>query len=286
MGTYYEGAKLLKSGYGALSKLVERFNKLRSGDVRELTESEVMAQYVISLLRSGRADEVTDEMLDLADDVYLYKNYDLPMDEASRVARADEMFPRKGFHGTNADIDAFQGNVFSTDNPTLASTYARGSKDAQTYPLRLASKLGDTVVEGDGANWNQLNISDVKDPAVADWLDWAEGQKISTREIERAASREGRSGVQFKNIKDTGPGINSGQFKNIGYTKEQERALQRQYMKDLSEPSNVDVRLSPNLVRSIFARFDPRLKDSKNLLAAVAPVATAGALSQIKGRPE
>tara|TARA_R110000822_G_scaffold309890_1_gene440565 strand:+ start:648 stop:1367 length:720 start_codon:yes stop_codon:yes gene_type:complete len=29
MGKYDEGAKLLKSGYGALSKLVERFNKLR-----------------------------------------------------------------------------------------------------------------------------------------------------------------------------------------------------------------------------------------------------------------
>ena len=286
MGKYDEGAKLLKSGYGALSKLVERFNNLRSGDVRELTESEKIAQYVLDLLKSGRADEVTDEMLELADDVYLYKNYDLPMDEASRMKRADEMFPRKGFHGTNADIDAFQGNVFSTDNPTLASTYARGSTDAQIYPLRLASKLGDTIVEGADTDWHKMNISDIKDPDVQSWLDWAEGQKISTREIERAASREGRSGVQFKNIKDTGPGINSGQFKNIGYTKEQERALQRQYMKDLSEPSNVDVRLSPNLVRSIFARFDPRLKDSKNLLAAVAPVATAGALSQIKGRPE
>jgi hypothetical protein len=40
-------------------------------------------------------------------------------------------------------------------------------------------------------------------------------------------------------------------------------------MEDLSKPSNVDVRLSPNLVRSKFARFDPRLKDLKNLSAVV-----------------
>ena len=240
------------------------------------------AQEISNLLASGRADEVTDEMLSKLtpnDNMELFELYqsgatgmDLPMDEASRMARAEAMFPRDGYHGTNADIKGFQGNVFSSDNPTLASTYARGSSDAQIYPLRLGSKLGDTVVEGGGVNWSQLDIGDVKDPAVAEWLDWAEGQKISTREIEQAAIREGRSGVQFKDINDTGPGFNSNQFKNLGYTKEQERALQKQYMEDLSKPSNVDVRLSPNLVRSKFARFDPRLSHLKDLSAAMASV--------------
>ena len=238
------------------------------------------AQEISNLLASGRADEVTDEMLSKLtpnDNMELFELYqsgatgmDLPMDEASRMARAEAMFPRDGYHGTNADIKGFQGNVFSSDNPTLSSTYARGSADAQIYPLRLGSKLGDTVVEGGGVNWSQLDIGDVKDPAVAEWLDWAEGQKISTREIEQAAIREGRSGVQFKDINDTGPGFNSNQFKNLGYTKEQERALQKQYMENLSKPSNVDVRLSPNLVRSKFARFDPRLSNLKNLSAAMA----------------
>ncbi|MDB4631715.1 hypothetical protein OAF61_04470 [Pseudomonadales bacterium] len=231
--------------------------------------AEDMARKILELRAAGRSDEVTEAMMSAADDQYMFANTPLDMSKAARDSRADEMFPRKGFHGTNADIDTFQGNVFSTDNPTLASTYARGSADAQIYPLRLGSKLGDTVVEGGGVNWSQLNISDVKDPAVADWLDWAEGQKISTREIEQAASREGRSGVQFKNIYDTGPGFNSNQFKNLGYTKEQERDLQRRYMKDLSEPSNVDVRLSPNLVRSEFARFDPEFRNLRNLSASI-----------------
>lgn len=267
---------LTEAGEASLAKTYQRLNQ-------EGLLNPSPAQEVSGLLASGRADEVTDEMLSKLtpnDNMELFELYqsgatgmDLPMDEASRMARAESMFPRgDSYHGTNADIKSFQGNVFSSDSPTLASTYARGSADAQIYPLRLGSKLGDTVVEGGGVNWSQLNIDDVKDPAVADWLDWAEGQKISTREIEQAASREGRSGVQFKDINDTGPGFNSNQFKNLGYTKEQERELQRQYMEDLSKPSNVDVRLSPNLVRSRFARFDPRLSNLKNLSAALASV--------------
>lgn len=257
--------------------------RVLSPDVLKPISLSSPAQEVSGLLASGRADEVTDEMLSKLtpnDNMELFELYqsgatgmDLPMDEASRMARAESMFPKDDrYHGTNADISGFQSNIFSSDNPTLASTYARGSADAQIYPLRLGSKLGDTVVEGGGVNWNQLNISDVKDPAVAEWLDWAEGQKVSTREIEDAASREGRSGVEFRDISDTGPGFNSNQFKNLGYTKEQERDLQRQYMKDLSKPSIVDVRLSPNLVRSKFARFDPRLSNLKNLSAAVASI--------------
>lgn len=246
------------------------------------------AQEVADLLASGRADEVTDEMLGKLtpnDNMELFELYqsgatgmDLPMDEASRMARAEAMFPREGYHGTNADIKGFQGNVFSSDNPTLASTYARGSADAQIYPLRLGSKLGDTVVEGGGVNWNQLNPDEIykTDPAVAEWLGYDEISdgvgRVSTRGVERAAMREGRSGVQFKDINDIGPGFNSNQFKNLGYTKEQERALQKQYMENLSKPLNVDVRLSPNLVRSKFARFDPRLSNLKNLSAAIASI--------------
>ena len=240
------------------------------------------AEEIAGLLSSGRADDVTDEMLGkltAQDNSELFELYqsgatgmDLPMDEASRMARAAAAgfdVNKSLYHGTNSDINGFSGNVFSSDSPTLASTYNKGLEGAGIYPIMTKSKLGDTLVEGGGAGWSRLNVSDVKDPAVAEWLDWAEGQKISTREIEAAASREGRSGVQFEDIVDTGAGFNSNKFKNLGYTKEQERALQKQYMEDLSKPSNVDVRLSPNLVRSKFARFDPRLANLKNLSAGV-----------------
>ena len=233
------------------------------------TVAQQTAREILELRAAGRSDEVTEQMMSAADDPYMYANTPIDMSKVSRDTRADEMFPGKGYHGTNQDISEFQGNVFTSDNPTLASTYARGMSDAQIYPLRLGSKLGDTVVEGGGASWNQLNISDIKDPEVASWLDWAEGQKVSTRSIEQAAGREGRSGVQFKNIVDTGSGINSGQFKNLGYTPAEEEALRLQYLQELSKPSNVDVRLSPNLVRSRFARFDPEFRNLANLSAGI-----------------
>jgi GNAT superfamily N-acetyltransferase len=250
------------------------------------TPSETMARDILELRAAGRADEVTDKMMDQADDQYMFANTPLDMSQEARMARADEMFPRKGFHGTNADIDAFQGNVFSTDNPTLASTYARGMTDAQIYPLRLGSKLGDTVVEGGGANWNQLNPDEIykNDPAVAGWLGYdeiADGSgKASTRGVERAAMYEGRSGVQFKDINDIGPGFNSGQFKNLGYTPAEEEALRLKYLQELSKPSNVDVRLSPNLVRSEFARFDPEFKGLKNLSAGVGGAAVLSSIGE------
>ena len=67
-----------KTRKNILTALASKFGVL--GDAisssKELTESEVMAQYVISLLRSGKADKVTDEMLSAADDTYLFNNYD------------------------------------------------------------------------------------------------------------------------------------------------------------------------------------------------------------------
>ena len=250
-------------------------------------EAEEVARRILELRQAGRSDEVTEKMMSAADDPYMNENTPLPMDRASREARADEMFPRKGYHGTNEDISGFQGSVFTSDNPTLASTYARGMSDAQVYPLRIGSKLGDAIVEGKGANWNQLNISDIKDPEVASWLDWAEGQKVSTRSIERAAGLEGRSGVQFKDINDIGSGFNSGQFKNLGYTPAEEEALRLQYLQELSKPSNVDVRLSPNLVRSEFARFDPEFRNLRNLSASIfATIGFSGLAAALREKEE
>lgn len=55
------------------------------------TPAQTEAQNILDLLQSGRASEVTDDMMAAADDAYLFNNYDLPMDEASRMQRAREM---------------------------------------------------------------------------------------------------------------------------------------------------------------------------------------------------
>ena len=276
------GTAGLAMGGGGLATTPK--NSLRSGVSRTQSDlppasnaSEAMARQILELRAAGRSNEVTNEMMGAADNQYMFANTPLDMSQAARMARADEMFPREGFHGTDKDFDRFRGNVWSSNNPTVASTYTRGNKDAQIYPLRLGNKLGDTVVEGDNATWANMRKSNIKDPEVARgvqdyrggfYVDFAENAPITTEHIAQSASLAGRSGVQFKNLTDMGIGFNSTQFKNKGYTKEQERALQKQYMEDLSKPSNVDVRLSPNLVRSRFARFDPEFSNLSNISAA------------------
>ena len=276
------GTAALAMGGGGLSPTPK--NSLRSGVSRTQSDlppasnaSEAMARQILELRAAGRSNEVTNEMMGAADNQYMFANTPLDMSQAARMARADEMFPREGFHGTDRDFDRFRGNVWSSNNPTVASTYTRGDKDSLVYPLRLGNKLGDTVVEGNNATWANMRKSNIKDPEVARgvqdyrggfYVDFAEDAPITTEHIAQSASLAGRSGVQFKNLTDMGIGFNSTQFKNRGYTKEQERALQKQYMEDLSKPSNVDVRLSPNLVRSRFARFDPEFSNLSNISAA------------------
>lgn len=108
------------------------------------------AQTVLDMLADGRAGEVTDEMLDLGDPTlnarlneYLFNNYDLPMDEASRMARAREMgFDTDAplYHGGNPDIlgldqseyGVWGSGVYTARNPDGAAKYAVGGS---TYPL-------------------------------------------------------------------------------------------------------------------------------------------------------
>tara|TARA_R110001606_G_scaffold321005_1_gene467863 strand:+ start:52 stop:1170 length:1119 start_codon:yes stop_codon:yes gene_type:complete len=247
--------------------------------------SEAMARDVLDLRAAGRAGEVTEEMMAAADPQYMFANTPLPMDVASRNARADELFPRPGFHGTNADIDGFRGNVFSSDNPTLAGTYARGITDAQVYPLRLGSTQGDEVINARGRSWGHLPdyLVYTDAPSIYDDIDFGATRSLpgraATDDIAQAANTAGRSGVQFNNIYDIGPGFSDRPFANVGYSAEQAGALHRQYIQELSAPSNIDVRLDPSLVRSRFARFDPAFKHLRNLSAGFGGLGLLGLAS-------
>ena len=240
-------------------------------------EAEAIAKEILELRATGNVDAVTERMMDAADPQYMYDYTPLPMDAASRMARAGEIgFGKDRFHGNNMDFTGFMGNVFTSDNPTVSSTYNRGMLDAQIYPVvTREGPMGSVTVEGSGSNWNQLSPEMIDDLAVARggalYPHEVTG-KLSTRGIERAAQFEGRSGVTFKDINDLGPGFNSQQFKGLGYTPEQEAAMRQQYLTELSKPSEIDVRLSPNLVRSRFARFDPMFSHLRNLSAGIIPI--------------
>jgi hypothetical protein len=114
---------------------------------------------VLGLLKSGKADQVTDEMLDLGNaadnanlNAYLFDNYDLPMDEASRMARAQE-YGFEGYHGTTHDFPAFdaergnyeghfgRGNYFTSEPLDAGANYAGEGPDLTGRITQRAEQL-------------------------------------------------------------------------------------------------------------------------------------------------
>ncbi len=95
------------------------------------------------------ADEVTDEMMSVADPQYMFENTPLPMDEASRMARAREMgfdVDNVSYHGTKAaNLDRFNPEfmkqglggkvIYSTDIPEIASDYAGSDMPYDPTPV-------------------------------------------------------------------------------------------------------------------------------------------------------
>jgi len=193
---------------------------------------------IIDMLTSGRADEITDEMLDMGDPVlnanlnqYLYRNYDLPMDEASRMERAGQMGFDTGtplYHGTDKKFQAFNsekqrdpGFWFTTDSRNAAN-YA----DSEGDLLKVFTKTDKET---------QIPFNEYVLPVVnGNEVDFDDNVQLVKEYLERSGT------VTFPN----------GNFTESGYT----RVLD-----------------DPRHIRRVEARFDPRLSHLRNLSAGVAP---------------
>ena len=255
---------------------------------------ETPAQTIARLLREGRADEVTDEMMAAADPQEMARLYasgatgmDLPMDEASRMARARQMgfdVDTPLYHGTAVDFPAFdrasRGNATSAlsarratwmaDNPDVASGYATfaeggpvqrlidasnraemdGDYDLADELMRQAEQLEASATEGAGGNI--LPLAARRDRLSFD----AEGEKYDASDYVlmdkvSEAQNSGRSGVQINNFVD-----------NADYS-------------DWTDASHVGI-FNPRDIRSRFARFDPRLSHLANLSAGIGGLGLLG----------
>ena len=216
---------------------------------------------IINMLTSGRADEITDEMLDMGDPVlnanlnqYLYRNYDLPMDEASRMERARQMgLTEDTIHGTlaKADFTGFKGadrygsligqeNYVApntVDGQKLAAQFSTGDQ-GRILPLRTPTPL-DTSTLDDRLRFEQMmddknRINDFrmnggyKPSGLPSWgAQWA----IDT------ANEAGEKGIRL-------------------------------HERDWVDSTAI---FNPKDIRSRFARFDPRLAHLRNLSAGIAP---------------
>jgi hypothetical protein len=230
-------------------------------------------QEIMGMLTSGRAGEVTDQMLDLGDPVlnarlneYLYSNYDLPMDTASRMARS-EAFGETGYHSTSADFPYFAPptkagvDAFPTQQPTFlarseaaASDMGRGA-GTNIIPVRArTASLFDPAMlqENPGARW----LEDSWSPLGRKLLD-----DISAGRVADAAD----------DPESYAAAAASGQWDLVESAPFQQWLRQQGFSDfNVSEAGNANFAVvDPTRIRSLFARFDPRLSHLRNLNAAL-----------------
>ena len=244
------------------------------------SKSENIADYVADLLRQGRAKEVTDDLMAQADPQRLMHHYksgntgmDLPMDQASRMARAAQMgYTNKEYRGVADSYDRAtprkiyngQGNnrigFWTSDNPYVASTYAH-PLHGSVYPfLAKEPQGGFPEVDVMGGKYHQIptdstvnkNGKNIPLTEYAHHLD----DDYSSDEVARGAAQQGDSGIKFRNMKDPG-----------GYNHFDEGPYDPN-MHEARKASDITARIDTSGIRSQFARFDPRLEHLAHLSAS------------------
>ena len=255
------------------------------------TDGEKLADEVAAMLREGKAGDITEEMLETAGNDFhtrLTQNYidgnvgmDLPMDWESTMARAaDQGLTETRYHGSNVkDIPFFKGQgakrqtgMFNTDDPFKAFSYE--GKNGETYSLLMRPLPEDTPkVDVEGANWSNLdepsmnynknNLSpdvrqgprmDRQAQPLDEYLQEQTGNLTSDMFM-RKASELGYPGATIENVVDRGPSTPTRFSKEEGI---KARNL-------ASQPSQTQARTDTTGIRSVGARFDPRLTGLKNI---------------------
>lgn len=245
---------------------------------------EQRAASILDLLRSGRADEVTEDMLNLGDPVLnarlneaLYQNYDLPMDYTSRMERAKAMGfgddPK--YHGSHAaDISGFDakglGKQFNNKASKSGFWSSQNPDDAEfygpiTYPVMLAGKYAELPSMEQMYADVMARLKSTKQKMEKDFF----GEKYSSE----AETRLNRLLDVMEN--DYPPNLftdiassNISKAKGSGF----DGAVLRggETVQDVSAAGDNYVTFDPTKIRSRFARFDPRLAHLRNLNAALA----------------
>lgn len=216
-------------------------------------------------------------------------------------------FDTPAYHGTNADISAFNtsgkgktagAGAFFTDNPLVSETYLSASGGGNILPVMLKNQ-DFLEVNAKGRNWADMSTNTLSPKRGGkrlslDDLELERNDATSTDELGGIAGALGAKGLSIKNVKDIGP--NSHIFRAKEYLKDKygiypdaewsnvtgkQFAEARDYLDKLyqGQKSNVTAIQDPSLVRSRFAAFDPARRNEANLLASrILPLALPGLL--------
>tara|TARA_R110000868_G_C10731868_1_gene751678 strand:+ start:13 stop:894 length:882 start_codon:yes stop_codon:yes gene_type:complete len=200
----------------------------------------------------------------------------LPMDEASRMARANQMFPVDAYHGTNKDISAFEnakrGGVtrarssqkahwFSEDASQTASGYAKMAGDNEVQKLVEASQAAER-----SGNWDQAHKLMVK----AEKLEQVggNGENVMPVRLRGNLKEYDMDGIQYSpddvNLSAMLDAAKKEGFDGAKFTNFSDEAGYGAY-----NPTTHYAVFDPKNIRSRFAAFDPSKKDSSDLLASI-----------------
>ena len=232
----------------------------------KLTPTQRQAQDILDLLSEGRANEITDEMMTMPNgtdqanfNMYLADNYDLPMDEASRMAQADEMgLNRDVYHG-----DEYTGRSEAFNRPNERAYFAYDPHDAGDYASYWTNPNPEKGrLFGEGAQIQNVMVR-AQNRAVADDI---------------SSAYEEVSGMDRGYLSDESwsplhPDLS--EYSTETADELQRRGFDSVFHADDSTPLNGDyvdtiaILDPPGNVRSKHARMDPRLKHLSHLSAGV-----------------
>ena len=258
-----------------------------------LSEAQRQARDILDMRAAGNARSVTDDMMSRADDQYMFDNTPLPMDEASRLARADAggFGSRPVYHGSpdarevlsqgfsrqtqnimrdGGDwADGAPRPIFTTNVRKVADTYADDERawdyqNADPATIELLRRQGnDATVNAGGARFRGIDEDRVAAGTGADMSRYrgqVQDGEVSTDGISVMLSDMGLGGAEIRSVVDDYMG-------NGGI-------------------SNVQMTFDPSRFRSPTARFDPEFSHLSNLSAANAsPAAGLLAMQQEQDKP-
>lgn len=248
-------------------------------------KAEAIAKQVLELRASGNARDVTEKMMAAADDQYMYKNTPIPMDAASRKARATDDNFVPALHGTGDDISAVDASFFGSGQDLLGSGFytTTGPARADRYvPREKTPSIQVSKEYAEGGNILPLMVREDRPFILEDVVG------DSAKEIADIYSQdpyfdvsEMSSGVRIIST-DDGGSVMLDPYQQKHHALQNMRgaygaSLTSDVLSDagysgVSGPealgNRVRVAYKPEDVRSQFARFDPEFKHLKNLTAA------------------
>lgn len=168
-------------------------------------------------------------------------------------------FSQPGYHGTGKDFEAFADDAWTSASPMLANRYAKykGPDDGGSPTVMpLLVKKGKTLKIGGDANWK---------------VTWPEARQMTGLEFKSASpyADEAVDGILQKDL--LWRIINDEGFKSAA------RGAGKDSVAIGEQGLRTTLSLDPKNVRSRFAAFDPKKRDSRDLLASLGLMGLLGA---------